>query len=339
MEPVLNRSPSQLAEAYRFRPSDLMRAPRPPGISAFIRTRDGGAFLEAVIRSHIDHFDEIVVVHNQCTDETPAILARLQHEFGQRLPVFEYGPGVHPPGSVQHANEPADSPHSLVNYYNFSLARTRFAVALKLDDDHIANGPEVARVTRRIRTEGIPRSEVWCFSGINIARDPSGAIGVPGVAPLVGFGDHCFFRVDETTFFVRDPRFERFRAPGRRRIFTGVLYWHLKYLKPGHGFANYGIEAGDNQRYRRKRDRYLANRTVMSIAQLRAMAPAAQRALRFGLPTEKRRLKLGLWRAVAAGVVDDAALGDVVSFLGLSDRDAGTRADRPPARLATEPSA
>jgi hypothetical protein len=181
-------------------------------------------------------------------------------------------------------------------------------------------------VARRIRTEGIPRNEIWCFSGINIARDPSGAIGVPGVAPIVGLGDHGFFRVDETTHFTRDPRFERFRAPGRKRVFTGVLYWHLKYLKPGHGFANYGIEAGDNQRYRRKRDRYLANRTVMSIAELRSLAPAAERALRFGLPTEKRRLKLGLWRAIAAGVVDDAALADVVSALGLSDEATGIRA-------------
>jgi len=157
---------STVVETYRFSPSDLVRERRPPGISAFVRTRNGADFIEAVIRSHIGHFDEIVVVHNRCTDETPAILARLQSEFGaDRLPVFDYRPEVFPPGSVQHVQEPADSPRSLVTYYNFALARTRFAVALKLDDDHVANAAEVARVVARIRREGIPREPGGDFRG------------------------------------------------------------------------------------------------------------------------------------------------------------------------------
>lgn len=212
---------STVVETYRFSPSDLVRERRPPGISAFVRTRNGADFIEAVIRSHIGHFDEIVVVQRR-TDETPAILARLQSEFGaDRLPVFDYRPEVFPPGSVQHVQEPADSPRSLVTYYNFALARTRFAVALKLDDDHVANAAEVARVVARIRREGIPRDQVWCFSGVNIARDPDGRAGVPSFDPVVGLGDHAFFPVDATTYFHHGPALRTLPGagptPGLRR--------------------------------------------------------------------------------------------------------------------------
>ena len=52
-------------ENYRFTPDDLRADARPPGISAFMRIRNGADFLEAAISSHIDHVDEIVAVHNQ----------------------------------------------------------------------------------------------------------------------------------------------------------------------------------------------------------------------------------------------------------------------------------
>ena len=68
-------------EHYRFTPADLNVAERRPGISAFMRIRDGAYSLEAAIRSHIDHYDEVVAVYNRCTDETPEILARLRERI------------------------------------------------------------------------------------------------------------------------------------------------------------------------------------------------------------------------------------------------------------------
>jgi hypothetical protein len=56
-------------EGYRFTPEAPAPDARRPG---FMRVRDGADFVEATIRSHIAHFDEIVVVYNQCRDATPA---------------------------------------------------------------------------------------------------------------------------------------------------------------------------------------------------------------------------------------------------------------------------
>lgn len=307
-------SNSTVIESYQFRPEQLASA-RPAGISAFIRTRNGADFIEPVIRSHIGFFDEIVAVHNQCSDDTPSILARLHREFGDRLRVFDYLPEVYPPGSDAHVAEPSASPHSLVNYYNIALAQTRYATVLKLDDDQIAIAGEVDRVTSEVRSRGIPHNELWSFSGINVARDDSGTFGVPAIEPVLGVGSHAYFGVDETTYFHHDPRFERFRAPGRKRVFKGVLYWHLKYLKGGFGFSNYGIEAGSNDRYRRKRDGYLAHRRVIDIDELRRLARRHRWAAILTLPTERRRLQTKLWQQIAKGVVDEPAFAALVASL------------------------
>src|SRR5690606_6749200 len=109
--------------------------------------------------------------HNQCSDDTPAIAARLAAESDGRVRVFHYAAKVYPPGSPAHAREPADSPSSFVNQSNFALARTRYRVAMKLDDDHLAMDARLAALTGRIRAAGYRLPETLCFSGINLARD------------------------------------------------------------------------------------------------------------------------------------------------------------------------
>ncbi|MEM5502288.1 hypothetical protein WNY59_11900 [Ahrensia kielensis] len=128
-----------------------------------MRIRNGADFLEPTIRSHIDHFDEIIAVYNQCTDETPDILGRLAQEYGKRLRVFHYIDRVFPPGSDGHAKTPPDSPNSLVNYYNFALSKTSYRTVTKLDDDHIALDQPLKQLTRRIRNEGGAGSKILAF--------------------------------------------------------------------------------------------------------------------------------------------------------------------------------
>ncbi len=239
-------------EDYRFTPADLRVGDRRPGISAFMRIRDGAFSLEAAIRSHIGHYDEIVAVYNRCTDETPAILARLAQEFGPRLSVWHYLPSVFPPGSDGHKATPPDHPQSLVNYYNFALTRTRFTHATKLDDDHVAMGEATARLVADVRAGRAGRGELACFSGLNLARDAAGRLGILAREPFAGSGDHWIFPVRPDTYFVHDRRFERLQHPGMRRCFHSFAYWHLKHLKPEFGFANYDLGENPNSRYARR---------------------------------------------------------------------------------------
>lgn len=282
---------AETSSGYRFRPADLNVADRVPGISMFMRIRNGAEFLEPAILSHAAAVDEIVAVHNQCVDESQAILERLRARLGPKLRILHYADRVHAPGSEGHARTPADSPSSFVNMSNFALARTRYTIAMKLDDDHVAIGDRFARLVARIRENGCRLRKTLCFSGINLARDANGAIRVPAHEPLVGAGDHFLFEVRADTCFHHDPRFEHFHHADPR-MFTDITYWHLKYLKAGLGFANYELDREQNPRFERKRKRLVDNRDFLTVAQLAASMPAWTGIARLLPLPEKIRLKI-----------------------------------------------
>jgi glycosyltransferase involved in cell wall biosynthesis len=289
---------TETVETYRFRPEMLAPADRKPGISAFMRIRNGADFLEATIRSHAEFYDEIVAVFNQCTDATPDILARMSAEMGPKLRVFHYLPRVSPAGSEGHARTPGDAPESLVTYSNFALAQTRHQWAVKLDDDHLAIPGAVADMVAAIRAGRADAGAMHCFSGLNLIRAPDSVLSIPAAAPVSGKGDIGYFRVTEETRFSHDPRFERFARGDLPRRFAGWFYWHLKYLKAGGGFANYELEANPTSRYARRRQR-LARGALWTLSEAReGLAPGLLRRLR-GMIDSKERLGVDRDSAVA----------------------------------------
>lgn len=300
---------------YSFSPDDLDIGARRPGISAFMRIRNGADFLEAAIRSHIDFFDELVAVHNQCTDATPDILARLAQEYGPKLAVIHYLDQVHPPGSAGHAAEPAHSPHSVVNYSNYALAATQCRMVAKVDDDHVAMARAFAALERSVR-KGEFGHEMSCFSGVNLARDEHGGVGVLAADPLAGAGDHGIFPVTPETYFVHDSRFERLKRGRLRRRFRCFAYWHMKYLKQGFGFANYDLADNPGSRFARKLAALQRERRLVRPDEIRTLAEpsdrllVAARRLRLPLP-EKLEIKADRWLATGALQIDAAeAFGD-----------------------------
>jgi hypothetical protein len=302
---------------YSFRPGDLRLDARRTGISAFMRIRNGAEFLESTIRSHIESVDEVVAVYNQCTDATPEIMARLEAEYGpEKLRLIHYTHRVFPPGSLEHAAEPAESPHSFVNMSNLALSRTRYRVAMKLDDDHLAIRPRVRAVARRIRAADCRLDEILCFSGINLARDEAGQVGVLASDPLVGAGDHFFFEVTPDTHFIHDRRFEDFSHGSKQRIFADITYSHLKYLKVDFGFGNREIDKGQNPRFARKRDRFLVDRRVVSLLEVSQLAPRFL-SVRAALPLlEKSRINVERWRRLTDWLSNNGGSG--LADLGLA---------------------
>ena len=307
-------------ENYRFNRDDLAPANRLPGISAFMRIKNGADFLEHTIRSHMPHFDEIVAVYNQCTDTTPDILARLAAEFGpERMRVFHYLPKVFPPGSEGHAHEPADGPHSFVNMSNFALTRTRYRIVMKLDDDHLAIDQRLGAIAGSIRHGGYRLDQAICLSGLNVARNESdGGCGVPLVEPFSGNGDTAFFTVSSRTRFIRRARFEAFDYAGNRRVFGDFAYWHMKYLKNALGFGNRDIADG-NPRFARKRDALLADRRLLSVAELRSRTPAWVSLTKFLPLPEKAKLKSDRWLRLLNNPPDQAGLAAAGRLRAVSD--------------------
>lgn len=253
--------------AYRFDPATLA-APRREGISAFMRVRNGEDFIALAIESHLPHLDEIVVCHNRCTDATVPILEGLRERHPDKLKVFEYAPRVHPAGSALHRSTPWRSVHSLANYYNFALARTGCRVVMKLDDDHVAIGESVARITDAIRARGCRLgNRMHCFSGINLTLS-GGRLAPLDYRSFAGHGDHWYFEASPRTFFTRDRRFERLERRGLVREYHGLAYWHLKYLKRGEGFANYELDGNPDSRYHKQLEAYRRGRRPIGFDEL-----------------------------------------------------------------------
>ena len=318
-------------DTYSFTPDDLRVAHRRPGISAFVRTKNGADFLAPTIRSHAPYVDEIVAVFNQCTDGTEAVLAALQDELGpDKLKLFHYLPRVHPPGSREHAVEPGHSPHSVVNYSNFALSRTTRRIVVKLDDDHIAFERGLAPMVEALRRDGLAPGRMNCFSGLNLVRDEDGAVGIHAGTPFSGNGDIGFFAMTPDAYFVHDRRFEDFRKYHFRRVFAGFAYWHMKYLKTGLGFANYEIESGRNRRFEKKERAFHRSREVVTVAELRASMPRLRASVMRLIPFDKWALIGNRALAMAAGAVTDEDLAAFIGRYGLGDAiqaEAGATAD------------
>lgn len=228
-------------QQFQFHPLQLAK-PRKFGISAVMRIKNGGEFLAATIRSHLEFFDEIVACYNNCTDDTETILRQLVLEFPHKIRVFHYEPVVHPILSRQHRRTDTFSIHSMANYYNFALAQCRYQIAVKLDDDHLAIASNMRAAVAQVRHEyRLGQRSLLRFSGLNLA----GSIEQPMVyrtCPLVGTADIMFFPVDPQIYFVQGRKFETLQFGRLKRQlpkrYLGVLYCHLKHLKADYGFSN-----------------------------------------------------------------------------------------------------
>ena len=287
-----------IVDSPRFELGQIHEPSRPEGISAFLRVKNGADYLELTIRSHIRHFDEIVAVFNGCTDATPDILASLAVEYGEKLRVFNYVPDVFPPGSPDHVGTSADSPHSLVHYSNFALAQTRYSTVTKLDDDHIALDTPLDETCRKIRDRGCTLQDIWCFSGLNLARAADGSLGVPMADPVSGAGDIGFFTPSQATRFRHDPRFERFDRGGMSVRFSGFLYWHMKYLKRAAGFANYDLAKYPKSRFHRKKKKFEGSK-ILPLQEFRSRIGHRRGIIRGVASRFNTKLRLKIERDIA----------------------------------------
>lgn len=236
-----------------------------------MRIKNGEDFLEAAIESHIEFFDEIVAVHNRCTDASVVILERLARKYPEKLRVLEYEPEVPALGSAAQRRTSTFSIHSMANYSNYCLMNTRYAVVTKLDDDHIAIPGNMNRMASLIRDRGCQLGErMVCFSGINLVAN-RGEIGVHRTVPFAGHGDHWFLEAGSRCFFRQDRRFERLHRHGMRMEYNGIAYWHMKFLKPGNGFRNYQLDRNPDSRFHKQWRRFEEGRDPISLSDLEAL--------------------------------------------------------------------
>ena len=112
------------------------------GVSGIMRVKDDAEFIEACVESCIDALDELIIVYNDCTDNSPEVIKMMQKRYPDKIKVFPYNYHIYALNLTQQEYEyalslPKDSPHLLCNYYNFALSKVSYQYALKIDADQI----------------------------------------------------------------------------------------------------------------------------------------------------------------------------------------------------------
>lgn len=231
--------------AWIFNNKSLDSRRREDGISGFMRLRNEEDYLAVAIESHIEFLDELILVHNRCTDKTPNIAEMMRKKYPDKIKVYHYKPHVYPQGSKEHEMLPANSENSLVNYYNFALSKTTKKIAVKIDGDHAAIPEKFKTITDKIRKDGL--KVFLTFKGINL-WDSQGKVYVNGNRALTSGNDIGFFRVSNKTYFVHDKTYEVFKC-NLRKEFAGILFFHLKNMKKERGINNYELANNPNSKY------------------------------------------------------------------------------------------
>lgn len=111
-------------------------------VSGILRVKNDGMFIESCIESCIDALDELIVVHNDCSDNSVEEIEKMRLKYPDKIRHYEYphkvlGVGLSREDYDLAKSLPEDSPNLLCSYCNFALSKVTSQYALKIDADQI----------------------------------------------------------------------------------------------------------------------------------------------------------------------------------------------------------
>lgn len=119
------------------------------GLSGFIRAKNEGRFIGMCIDSCIDSLDELIVVYNDCSDDTEKILMSKLKQYPQKLKVYPFNHNILSHNLSREEFEyvislPEDSVRLHSTQCNYALSKVSYKYAMKIDPDQIYFADEIA---------------------------------------------------------------------------------------------------------------------------------------------------------------------------------------------------
>ena len=110
------------------------------GLSGLMRVCNDALFIETSVESCISALDELIIVYNDCTDDSADLIERMRQRYPEKIKVFPYVYHIYALGLSKEEYDYAnglseDSPHLLCNYYNFALSKVSYKYVVKIDAD------------------------------------------------------------------------------------------------------------------------------------------------------------------------------------------------------------
>lgn len=140
------------------------------GVSGMLRIKNDACFIKRCVDSCIDALDELVIVFNDCCDDSEDVIENVRLMYPEKIKVFEYKPKVYGVNLTREEYEfaknlPKNSPHLLCNYYNFALSKVTYEYALKIDADQIYFADHLKAWCDFCRKVRPMRYSLKCFCG------------------------------------------------------------------------------------------------------------------------------------------------------------------------------
>ncbi len=152
---------------------------RPVGVSGLLRVKNDAEFLALSIDSCIDALDELIIVYQDCEDDSPSIIEQKRLQYPDKIRTYLYRPIIISHNLTEEEMEyalalPADSIHLLSNYYNYTLSKASYRYAMKIDADQIYFTDKLkffCDAYRKEEKEKITLKEFWAAQTVHYFVD------------------------------------------------------------------------------------------------------------------------------------------------------------------------
>lgn len=111
-------------------------------VAGIMRIKNEGMFVEGCIESCIDALDELIVVYNDCTDNTAEEVGKMAAKYPDKIRQYEYPYEVEAFNLSREQFErvkayPEGNPHLFSTYSNFALSKVTADYVVKIDSDQV----------------------------------------------------------------------------------------------------------------------------------------------------------------------------------------------------------
>lgn len=120
------------------------------GLSGIIRAKNEGRFLSLCIDSCVNSLDELIVVYNDCSDDTEFVLAEKVKQYPNKLKVYPFNNHILSHNLSKEEFDyaislPEDSVRLHSTQCNYALSKVTYKYAMKIDPDQIYFADEIRK--------------------------------------------------------------------------------------------------------------------------------------------------------------------------------------------------
>lgn len=194
-------------------------------------------FMETSVLSVVEALDELVIVLNQCTDNSPTIAAHLKEQYPEKIKIYNYNYKVYTCYSKEHKESEYNDPFNMANLYNYSFLKATYEIVVKIDADQVFYKELFKEKCDWIRKNLKKLNfNTYSYFGLNIFRY-DGKDYFFGDELICSKGDHRFYKLDKYHFYLKNDICEYLVDFKKMKFFfeDHPLYLHCKLSKKSRG--------------------------------------------------------------------------------------------------------